>query len=1009
MFRFILLLAAASLSFGQLRISQVYGGGGNQGATLKNDFIEVFNAGSTSVSVNGMSVQYMSAAGTTGNWQVTALPNISLQPGQYLLVQEAAGTGGTVNLPTPDATGNIAMSGTAGRVALVSNTTALSATSCPTSNIVDLVAFGPTAICAEGGSPTGILSNTTAAIRKANGCTDTNNNNADFDTAGAPAPRNTASTLNACSATTSPSGSGAGSPNPVGVGSNTLITVTVTPGTGPTSTGITVTADLTNIGGSATQTLFNDGSNGDVTASDAIFSFTANVGGATSAGVKSIPFTVSDAQSRSSNGSFNLTVTVPTPVLSISQVQGSGPKSPYVGQTVQTSGVVTLRKSNGFYIQTPDAQVDSDPNTSEGLFVFTSSAPPASAAVGNSVQVVGVISEFTSSSQGSEDPNSTTEIGTPTVTLLSTGNPLPTPIVLNGSSINPALGFGQLERYESMRVTFSSLTVSGPTQGNVDEVNATATSNGRFYAVPTGVAKPFREPGIEIGTPLPVPGAPRWDGNLEIFEFDFNMPGDTALDVTSNAVVTNVIGVLDYFSPYYVINHDPNTTASATGLMTTVPVSGAQPGELAVAGFNIERFFDTVDDPNTQDVILTPTAFNNRLKKVSMAIRNVLKFPDVISLEECENLTVLQGISDQVNADAQANSQPVPNYAAYVFPGNDIGGINVGLLIKSNVTVNSVTQLGKDLTYTDPSTHQPAVVFDRPPLLADVTAKLPTSDSGLNLKILANHLRSLNGSDTQDADGNRVRVKREAGAEAVAGYLQTQQSTPGANVLTLGDFNAFEFNDGYGDIIGAIKGTPAPVAQVEVPSPDLVNPDLIDLIETRLTAGVNRYSYNFSGSAQVLDHIIVNNTLNSRVLRLEVAHNDADFPETYRNDITRPERASDHDMPVVYISLPNEVTSKTTVTHTAPSLSRATGLYNGTIRVTNSGTAALNGPIYVFLNGLPAGVTVFNAAGSSNGVPYLSGAAGGLAVGAFVDLPVQFKLTSPVMVTYTTTVFAGSF
>jgi hypothetical protein len=328
--------------------------------------------------------------------------------------------------------------------------------------------------------------------------------------------------------------------------------------------------------------------------------------------------------------------------------------------------------------------------------------------------------------------------------------------------------------------------------------------------------------------------------------------------------------------------------------------------------------------------------------------------------------------------------------------------------MKKNVTVNSVTQLGATLTYTDPSNGQQAVVFDRPPLLADVTAKLPTSDSGLNLKILANHLRSLNGSDTQDASGNRVRVKREAGAEAVAGYLQTQQSVAGANVLTLGDFNAFEFNDGYGDIVGAIKGNPAPAAQTQVPSPDLVNPDFINLIETQLTANVNRYSYNFSGSAQVLDHILVNNNLNSRVVRLEVAHNDADFPETYRNDVTRPERASDHDMPVVYIKLPNEVTSKTSMTRSGLILSRATGLYSGSIRVTNTSGSAFTGPIYVVLNGLPTQVAVTNAAGTSNGVPYVTGAVGGIAAGASVDIPVQFRLSSSVGVTYTATVFAGS-
>ena len=110
-------------------ISQIYGGGGNSGATLKNDFIELLNAGATPVSLNGWSVQYASATGTS--WQVTNLSNVTLQPGQYYLVQQAAGTGGTTALPTPDAIGTIAMSGTAGKVALVNSTTALSGAAAP--------------------------------------------------------------------------------------------------------------------------------------------------------------------------------------------------------------------------------------------------------------------------------------------------------------------------------------------------------------------------------------------------------------------------------------------------------------------------------------------------------------------------------------------------------------------------------------------------------------------------------------------------------------------------------------------------------------------------------------------------------------------------------------------------------------------------------------------------------------------------------------------------------------
>jgi predicted extracellular nuclease len=78
-------------------ISQVYGGGGNTGATLKNDYIELINHSSVPVNVNGWSVQAWSFA--TNSWQVTPLTNVTLQPGQYYLIQEAQGAGGTDNLP----------------------------------------------------------------------------------------------------------------------------------------------------------------------------------------------------------------------------------------------------------------------------------------------------------------------------------------------------------------------------------------------------------------------------------------------------------------------------------------------------------------------------------------------------------------------------------------------------------------------------------------------------------------------------------------------------------------------------------------------------------------------------------------------------------------------------------------------------------------------------------------------------------------------------------------------
>ena len=103
-------------------ISQVYGGGGNSGATLKNDFIELYNLGSNPVDVTGWTVQYGSSGGSTW-FNRTPLAG-TIQPGHYYLIQEAAGSGGTTNLPTPDATGTINMSGSSGKVALVSSLTA---------------------------------------------------------------------------------------------------------------------------------------------------------------------------------------------------------------------------------------------------------------------------------------------------------------------------------------------------------------------------------------------------------------------------------------------------------------------------------------------------------------------------------------------------------------------------------------------------------------------------------------------------------------------------------------------------------------------------------------------------------------------------------------------------------------------------------------------------------------------------------------------------------------------
>jgi uncharacterized protein len=164
-------------------VNEVYGGGGNSGATFTNDFIELRNRGTAAVSVDGWSVQYHSG-GATGSWQVTQLSG-SIAPGAIYLVAEAQGTGGTQPLPTPQATGTIAMSGTAGTVAVVNGTAALTcadSAACQAAS-VDLVGYG-TAVINET-APAAGASSTDSVQRK--DAADSDDNSKDF-ASGAPTP-----------------------------------------------------------------------------------------------------------------------------------------------------------------------------------------------------------------------------------------------------------------------------------------------------------------------------------------------------------------------------------------------------------------------------------------------------------------------------------------------------------------------------------------------------------------------------------------------------------------------------------------------------------------------------------------------------------------------------------------------------------------------------------------------------------------------------------------------------
>jgi len=366
----------ASAASPDVVISQVYGGGGNSGATFTNDFVELLNVGSAPVDITGWSVQYASSGATTWTNLTSLCPSgpCFVQPGHYFLVQEGPGAGGVALPPLADVVGAIAMGAGAGKIALVATDTPLVG-ACPVDdNVVDFVGYGG-ANCAET-TPTPALSNTTAAVRRSNGCLDTNDNSNDFVVVG-PIPRNSTVVQSCGGDPTLPSGIGIATPSAgIEPSGETVLTVTVTPATTPPGTGVQVVADLTSIGGSASQPLFDDGTHGDATAGDNIFSLQTTVPVSSAFGVRYINALVTDAQSRTVSVPITLSIVSPTCGVERWAVKVGSDSTVGLVDLVSAPTPATVEEL-GLIIPPPETDLD-PPSPTEpdgGQFFRTRSAP----------------------------------------------------------------------------------------------------------------------------------------------------------------------------------------------------------------------------------------------------------------------------------------------------------------------------------------------------------------------------------------------------------------------------------------------------------------------------------------------------------------------------------------------------------------------------------------------------------------------------------------------------------
>jgi endonuclease/exonuclease/phosphatase family metal-dependent hydrolase len=415
-----------------------------------------------------------------------------------------------------------------------------------------------------------------------------------------------------------------------------------------------------------------------------------------------------------------------------------------------------------------------------------------------------------------------------------------------------------LERYEGMRIVIDEGIICGPTDSYGD------------VGIAAGPDRLRREPGIEW------PGLedlPLWDGNPEGFEMNPDALG-LPDGVFAAGTPFQAEGGLTYAWGDYQLW--PSRLDFGPSPTLPVPPPPTRGRVLRVATQNVERLGPRLSED-----------YDVELAKDALQIVDVLLLPEIVVIEEVEDLGALEDL-----ASAIMDLEPGVFYRASLIEGHGYGGINVGFLVQNGVTIVREEQIGADVLFDWDGSR----LFDRPPLVLECSVPA----TGIDLTVVAVHLRSLRGID-DDHDGPRVRAKRDAQARWLAGRLQERQiERPAEALLVAGDFNAFEFTDGYVDVMGQITGTPDPAGAL-FPASAVVDPPLFDVVN--LLPADQRYTYVYHGNTQVLDHFLVNRNAMPLLATVHAVRGNADVSEVLAEDPNTPLRSSDHDGLVLTLAL----------------------------------------------------------------------------------------------------------
>ncbi|UXI67213.1 Calx-beta domain-containing protein [Tahibacter amnicola] len=579
--------------------------------------------------------------------------------------------------------------------------------------------------------------------------------------------------------------------------------------------------------------------------------------------------------------------------LEIHDIQGDNAATPFNNQVVATSGnIVTGIGPAGFTMQAPDARADSNINTSEAIYVYTVTTPAV--AIGDRVDVSATATEF----------NGLTELTFATVTVTGNAQPLPTPVDFDASrpSSNPALpscptSGSNFECFEFMRVRVADGLVS---TGNQRFANPPTETFAEVFITANG-RRGVRDPGLlfplltTAGNTL----AGEWDGNPELFELDADyfgaVPNGTPI---YGGTRFNAVGVLGYdFGDYELWATEFNVTAASTIPRPVRDSAGA--AELRIGAFNMLRYCDTTNSAGSgSDPCVSPTptqaVFDAKVARLSRYVADVLKLPDVLGVEEVENLAVLQALATRLTTDTG-----VP-YTARLEEGNDVGGIDVGFLVRTDrVTINTVTQVGKTTTWNDPTGSATALLNDRPLLLLEASF---TGNGGMPFAVMVVHPKARSctdqtgGASCQQGDVDRNRLKRFTQAQYAAQQIQQFQTAhPNVPFAVVGDFNAYQFTDGWADVVGLMAGTYDDAANLLDLGANIVMPSLYNAVNS-LPAN-EQYSFLFTENfgqfqgfntrdvptLQVLDIALLNSAAKAMFTGFEFGRANQDAP----NEIER--------------------------------------------------------------------------------------------------------------------------